>query len=73
MIYSIMGRTFHRMIFSMQIEKWGKIIQYAFVRRTGKLVYTIQMSFPDKNYDNSNHQLSSEMVELDKNLKIEGQ
>lgn len=70
---SFHGKPFHRMVFSMQTEKWGKMIQHAFVRRTGKLVYTIQISFPDKNYDPSNHQLSSELIELDKNLKIEGQ
>lgn len=40
------GRKFNHLVFSMNTDKWGELIQHIYILRTGKKMYGIQTSFP---------------------------
>lgn len=63
------GEKYHEQIFIMNTPKWGVLKQNSYIRRTGQLLYSIQISFPI-NDKNENTPTPTLIIELDKEIKL---
>jgi len=57
----------------MYTDRWGLLKHYAYILRTGDKMYGIQMSFPVEEQDAETAALPTELVELNKKVKIKDQ